>query len=166
MKLAHWTDLENAVEARLKALLVHFPLFYLRLYDTKSAGNYLPAQPCDFLIWTPNRSGIFLEVKYSSAGESLRSVFSNNVSDQQLASARLAHRAGQHYLILFYSAASKCFELWDGKYCADRRSMGKPLELLQRRLSQSLHETLEVGVLGLDEEKLRRMAVKTTLRNP
>ena len=160
MKIAHWADLEDEVERRLKKLLVHFELMYLRLYDTKSAGNYLPAQPSDFVIWVPERPSIFLEVKYSGVSDTLRSVFANAVSDQQMASARLADRAGQRYEVLFYSAPAAMFELWNGVYCAERRSMGRPLELPQRTISSSLDEILQVHVLGLDEEKVRRVEAK------
>jgi hypothetical protein len=160
MKIAHWADLEDEVERRLKRLMTHFELMYLRLYDTKSAGNYLPAQPSDFVIWVPGRPSIFLEAKYSGVAESLRSVFANAVSDQQMASARLAERAGQRYAVLFYSAPAAMFELWNGAYCSDRRSLGKPLELPQRIVSASLDEILQVHVLGLDEEKVRRVEAK------
>lgn len=161
MKIAHWTDLEDEVEKKLKKLLTHFELMYLRLYDTKSAGNYLPAQPSDFVIWVPEKPSIFLEVKYSGVAESLRSVFANAVSDQQMASARLADRAGQRYEVLFYSIIADRFELWPGKYCSERRSLGKPLELPQRVISASLDEILQGPVLGLDEEKVRRIEAKT-----
>lgn len=160
MKIVHWADLEDEIEKKLKSLMVYFPIMYQRLYDTKSAGSYLPAQPCDFLVWAPKTPGIFLEAKYSGIAESLRSVFSNAVSDQQLASARLASRAGQKYWLLFYGARSAVFELWDGKYCSDRRAMGKPLEITQRVVCPTLGEALETHVLGLDQEKLRRLAAK------
>lgn len=158
--IAHWAKLEDVVEARLKKLAASFPLMYLRLFDTKSAGNFLPAQPSDFLVWQPERPGIFLEVKYSAQAESLRSVFSNAVSANQMASARLADRAGQKYSLLFYSAPAAMFELWDGAYCARRRSLGKPLELAQRVVSNSLERIIDIELLGLSEEKLRRLAAK------
>lgn len=159
--IKHWGDLEDEIELRLKKLMQRFPIFYLRLYDSHTAGTYMPPQPSDFILWPPKGKekppSTFLEAKYSGTAESLRSVFSNNVSDGQMASARLVARAGREYKILFYSATARQFELWDGFYCAERRSIGKPLELGQRIVGLSLDAMLEEHLLCLDPEARRRI---------
>lgn len=143
MGINSWQDLEKAIEKFLKEKQRTMPLFFHRFYDTRSAGNYLPGQPSDFLV-IHNGKTHFIEAKFSEVHDSLKSTFSNAVSATQTASARLVKRAGANYVFLFYSAASKNFEVWDGKYASECRSRGKPLELPRRRL----HNSLENAILG------------------
>lgn len=130
-EIVSWQTLEDAVQEELTFLCRTNPMIYQRLYDTKSAGAYLPAQPADFLAVYDGKF-MYIECKYGAYAESLKSVFSNSVSDFQLASARLTNNARGNYWIIFYSAASKKFELWSGVYCDSRRQSSKPLELANR----------------------------------
>lgn len=152
-----WKDLETGIAKLMDKAVQRLPVLYLRLYDTRSAGNFIPPQPCDFLIWPAGRPTVFLEAKHSMHAESLRSVFSGAVSDGQIASARLAHRAGRTYRILFQSAATGQCEVWDGFYCSERRSLGKPLELHERFLYASLNDAVYQGILGLSEAEQNRV---------
>jgi hypothetical protein len=155
-----WKKLEEEVQKKLKRVVSCFPTYSLRLYDTRSAGIYLPEQPSDFLVWTPKRDTVFLEVKHSSVHESLRSCFSM-VSDGQLASARLVKRAQQSYRILFNSGLSGVYELWDGFYCAERRAVGKPLELSKRLMvTTRFDEVIEQGIFEFDDVASFRLRFK------
>lgn len=129
--ISDWKSLEEAIQDELVARQRRQPLLFHRFYDTRSAGAYLPAQPADFGVLLEGR-WTYLEAKYSGAAETLRSVFSNAVSDQQLASAKLAARAKGSYWFLFYSGVSRCIELWPGEYCAGQRDKGSPLEVSRR----------------------------------
>ena len=143
MKINSWKDFERVIETFLKERQRHMPFYFHRFYDTLSAGAYLPPQPSDFMV-IHNGKAHFIEAKFSEVHESLRSSFANAVRAEQTASARLVKRAGANYVFLFYSKAANHFEVWDGKYAAHRRSIGKPLEITQRRL----HTSLENAILG------------------
>lgn len=131
--LAHYTDLEQAVQEILAAVSRKHPAMWGRFYDTKSAGNLIPNQPSDFWMVYKGRM-VFVEVKFSEAAESLSNVFSKAVSDNQIASSRLAHRAGGSYWVVFYSSLSRQYEVWPGQHLAGSRSFGKRLELKARTL--------------------------------
>ena len=143
MKINCWQDLEKEIEAFLKERQRRSNLFFHRFYDTRSAGNYLPSQPADFLA-IHNGKTFFIEAKFSEVHDSLRATFANAVRAEQTASARLVKRAGGKYVFLFYSKNSQQFEVWDGKYAAEQRSLGRPLELARRKL----HTSLENAILG------------------
>ena len=143
MNINTWQDLERVIENFLKERQKTMPLFFHRFYDTRSSGNYLPSQPSDFLV-IHNGKTHFIEAKFSEVHESLRSGFANAVRAEQTASARLVKRAGANYVFLFYSKVANHFEVWDGKYAAERRSQGRYLELSRRKL----HSSLENAILG------------------
>jgi hypothetical protein len=135
------------LEAALDTLFIDrtrkHKFFYHRFYDTRSAGNFLPEQPSDFLCINRGRAH-FIEAKFSEKHDSLKSCFASNVKKSQLASAFLIKRAMSNYWILFYSSTSQLFEVWDGGYCRERSKLGKPLELSERKT----YRTLESAVLG------------------
>lgn len=151
MKIATWRQLEEQVYAHGKERMRHYGVFIHRFLDTRAAGSYVSPQPSDFLV-LPQAGGrtVFLETKYSDGNETLRQCFSNAVSAQQMASARLVTRAKADYRVLFYSGISGVCELWDGMYLAECRSAGQRL-LLPARLavSSNLVEVLDTHVLRL-----------------
>lgn len=127
-----WNALEDAIAVYCKALQRQYPIFFHRFSDSRAAGNLIADQPADFLLLSKGHGATFLEAKFSEVHDSLRSCFSGAVTASQLASARLAHRAGQRYLILFHSSCAHRFELWPGDYCAGQRGLGQPLALERR----------------------------------
>lgn len=137
-----WQAFEAAIRKELEEKKRGSRLAYHRFYDTKSAQGVLPAQPADFLV-TFSGTPSLIEAKHSQVHDSLRSCFSSAVDVQQLASARVWTRARAGYFIFFYSLPSKNIEVWDGLYCADRRSLGKPLELVKRKIYGTVKEALE-----------------------
>ena len=137
-----WQDLESAVQDELEYLQRIGPTMFQRFYDSKSAGNLMPKQPADFGVLHKGHWA-YLEVKHSKKSETLKSVFASAVRANQLASARLAARAGGSYFILFASLVDEQYELWDGAYCATRRMESKQLQLQQRLLiTEDLKEVL------------------------
>lgn len=143
----NWVELENAVDAFLRERMKRNNCFAIRFYDSKSAGNYLPAQPSDFLAINNGKS-IFIECKFSEVHDSLKSCFAGAVSANQTASAYLAKRAGARYVFLFYSARTGQYEIWDGRYCASRRSLGKPLETVKRLVFTNLESAILGGAFN------------------
>ena len=140
--LERWQDMEDEMDKVLKQALSKHPLSYLRLYDSKSAGNLLPAQPADFLVSFQGVTTL-IEAKFSEVNKSLRSCFSSNVDSQQIASARIWMRSGADYLFLFYSKVTFSVEVWPGQHCIECRSEGKPLQVLKRRTYSSTQKALE-----------------------
>lgn len=149
-KITRWQSLETAIHDHCKARMMHYGVLIHRFYDTKAARTFLPAQPADFLVLPQTGKVIFLEAKFSEGHESLRECFAGAVKAQQLASARLVHRAKQEYKVLFYSGLSGLVELWDGLYLAEQRSAGERLNC-NFRLAHgfSLPELLDTHVLRL-----------------
>jgi hypothetical protein len=148
--IGDWVALEDEVESVLKALQRLHPVAYLRLYDSKSAGNLIPAQPSDFIASHKGTSGtklLFIEAKFSEVHESLYSCFSNNVGAGQLASARIWTRAGAYYIFLFYSNVSGLVEVWEGVHCAECRSSGSRLNKKYRRNYQTIEQAVRAELL-------------------
>ena len=152
-----WQDLENEIDAVLKSFMRSSPIFYQRFYDSKSAGNLLPPQPSDFLAISKGRSH-YIEAKFSEVHETLRSCFAHAVSGNQTASARLVTRAGAFYWFVFYSMQTQQFEVWDGLYCSERRSLGKPLELEKRVIYKSLEDVILGGIFNGHRAHVHRPA--------
>lgn len=134
-----WKQLENSVWAELKELVSFLPALPHRFYDSRSAGAAMPSQPADFLLILDG-APIFIECKFSEKHGSLRGCFSNNVDNQQIASAKLAIRAGATYYVLF---ASKSYvELWPGQYLVEQREAGKRLDLSERLYFPGVKEAI------------------------
>lgn len=125
--------LEAAIKTQLAERQKRQPLLFERILDSAAAGNLVAKTPADFYVLHSGKFS-YIEAKFSSTADTLRSTFANAVKSHQLASARLAVRAGGSYWVVFYSSVSKRFELWDGLYCANQRSKGSPLSLDRRTL--------------------------------
>ena len=115
-------------EARSQELFKHLKeykrLTFLRLYDSKSAGAYLPKQPGDFIVASPN--DVFLvECKASKTHKSLVSCAASNVSKEQAAEHWMWSRSGHTGMFLFISVVTGEIEVWDGKYIGDSRRCGR-----------------------------------------
>lgn len=145
MIITKWQDLEQEVQNTLQAEQRRKPLVWYRFFDTRSAGNFMPNQPGDFFAGYKGK-GWLIECKFSAVHESLKQCFSSAVETHQLASGRIWHRAEQGAIIVFYAAISGTVEVWDTKYCADRKSQGKRLELAMRRVYQSIGEALSAEI--------------------
>lgn len=94
---------------------------YARLYDTRSAGSYLPEQPGDFIV-SLNGKPFLLELKTSLKFGSLgskRAALTELVSDNQVAAARIWSRAGAIPLFLFKEGGSSDIEIWRGEDVAE-----------------------------------------------
>jgi hypothetical protein len=151
MKIGSWKQLEERVYQHGRERMTHYGVFIHRFLDTRAAGSFVSPQPSDFLV-LPQAGGraLFLETKYSEAHDTLRQCFSNAVSGQQLASARLVTRAKADYRVLFYSGLSGLCELWDGMYLAECRSSGTRLNLSARlAVASRVDEVLDQHVLRL-----------------
>lgn len=135
----------KALESTIKANLVERqkkqPILVERILDSAAAGNLVARAPADFYVLHSSRFS-YIEAKFSETAETLRSTFANAVKSHQLASARLAARAGGFYWIVFYSSVSKRFELWDGLYCANQRAKGSPLAIVERKLVADKLDTI------------------------
>ena len=153
--IATWKELENEIEKVLRERQRVGSTMFHRFYDTASAGNYLPAQPADFLA-VHNGRAYFIEAKFSEVHETLKSCFSGAVKPNQTASAHLVKRAGAEYVFLFYSRAIDHYELWDGEYCFQQRSRGERLHLSKRRVFTSLENTILGGVFNGSGYSLHR----------
>lgn len=147
MKLQQWQDLEAGIDGYLKVRQRTDKLAYQRFYDTKSAGNLMPAMPADFLIGYGGRA-LFLEAKFSEKYKSLRSCFANNVDGNQTASARIWGRAKIGYVFLFYSKPAKKAEVWNGQYCALCRSQKLVLDSAESWNYASVEEAID-GTLDI-----------------
>lgn len=64
--------LEGKLQTALQDFMTNKPSFYYRFYDTQSAGNYLPAQPGDFLWLIPGVPAILVEAKSTEAHATLK----------------------------------------------------------------------------------------------
>jgi hypothetical protein len=142
-----WQSLEDEIQQFLVARQRIGKTMFHRFYDTRSAGNFMPGQPADFLVIN-NSKTYFIEAKFSEVHESLKSCFSGAVSGNQTASAHMADRAGATYVFLFYSQKADLFELWDGEYCFQQRSKGQRLHLGARRVFKTLENTILGGVFS------------------
>lgn len=127
---------EGRVQSALEVMMRTGPTFYQRLYDTRSAGGFLPAQPGDFIGVTQG-TGWLLEVKASGKygsladGGALRSL----VKDHQALGGYLMTRASGKSLFVFYGRHSRQLEVWDG--AAVRETYVVPRAKLQAGLIRS-----------------------------
>ena len=158
--ITHWKELETALDTLFINRTRKHAFFFHRFYDTRSAGNYLPDQPADFLCLNRGRVH-FIEAKFSERHDSLRSCFAGSVRKGQLASAFLVKRAMGNYWILFYSSNSRLFEVWDGGYCREQYKQGKRLEISERKT----YRTLESAVLGGMFNGYRKDLLRSTSRS-
>ena len=95
--------------------------YTMRLYDTKSAGNFLPSQPGDFISIYQGLP-ILVEAKSSSKVSSLsqsRAALTSLFDNEQLAKGRLWVRAGGSASVIFQCQESRMIEVWDMGYLRD-----------------------------------------------
>ena len=112
---------ETIVQEALELLERQYPSTFVRLYDSTSAGlgsggNYIPAQPGDFIYVLDSTAIIImlLEVKSSKVHLSLTETTLRNVfSDNQISGSRRWLRAGALSLCVFHSIPGGCMEIWD-----------------------------------------------------
>ena len=129
-KTPAWKKFQDNVQDYLVSLVEHNPVVVERLYDTHSAGNFLPAQPADFRLLIRGIT-VLLEVKHSVKHRSLYSCFSSAVSDDQLAGHRMYLRAGGFCYFLFGSEIKKGdwnIELWPSQELRQCRLEGRRLK--------------------------------------
>lgn len=126
-------EFEGEVQDELQSYQARHPTVTLRLYDTRSAGNYIPSQPGDFIsVYFGNVN--LLEVKSSLSHctlEGKRAPLTELFDAEQVAKMRLWHRAGANVWVIFKDQNSDHIEVWSGNYiahcfitprlCADRK---------------------------------------------
>ena len=113
-------EFQDEVQKKLMEHMRTAPSYTMRLYDTKSAGAYLPSQPGDFISIYKGLP-ILVEAKSSgnvsslSQNRSALQLFDN----EQLAKSRLWIRAGGSASAIFRCQQSKNLEVWDMGYIRD-----------------------------------------------
>ena len=123
-KLGAW--FEDELKKLFKDLQGHMPCMWHRFTDSKAAGNYVRAQPGDFLLASP--TGVYLlEAKASGRYKTLVSGLSNLMKKEQAVPLRLWNRAKQRGFVFFINVPSGAVEIWDGYYVAVHRSRGHKL---------------------------------------
>ena len=124
-------EFEKHVQDELMKTMKTLPTYCHRLYDSRSAGTYLPSQPGDF-IFLCEGDAILIEVKSSGKYGSLagrRTPITGLFDAQQIAQMRLWIRAGGHSNVIFQDQQTKAMELWDGElivdtYLTDKAKLG------------------------------------------
>lgn len=98
-----------------------------RMYDSHSAGAFLPEQPGDFMGATA-RGATLLEAKTSIKHNSLRSCLSSNMDFGQAAELDLWEQAGHCAVVMFYAYQTGNVEVWPGGYVGRCRADGARLD--------------------------------------
>lgn len=114
-------DFEDHLQAAMKLLQQKHKFTFIRLYDSHSAGSFLPAQPGDFCGVAQGR-GFLMEAKSSAKVATLhgnKSVLSSNMGTTQAAAMKIWYRAGAVVLVPFLAQGTGEVEFWDGKYLAE-----------------------------------------------
>ena len=114
-------EFEDDVRLVLDGYIRRNPTAYLRLYDTRSAGNFLPSQPGDFVAVLEGKATL-IECKASEKHDTMvgnRTLLTKNFSDGQVAYMRVWHRAGANTIVLFLSANFDIIEVWSGNHLAE-----------------------------------------------
>ena len=112
---------QDDIQEVLSAMPTTERAFFHRLYDSRSAGAYLPDQPGDFILLY-HGGALLIECKSSTMFDTLaggRRNLTSLFSDQQVASMRLWLRAGGVPMVLFKSHNTGIVEAWGGGYIAD-----------------------------------------------
>lgn len=113
-------EFEDTVGQFFKDLSRRTRSHWHRLYDSHSAGSFLPAQPGDGLFLYKGAQHL-IEVKSSEANDSLASGLSELVSKEQAALMRFWERAGAICHYIFLDQKTGAVEWWDGAYVANTR---------------------------------------------
>ena len=106
---------ESICQTMLDRLMQKGPTFFSRLYDTRSAGAFLPQQAADF-TGAHEGKAFLLEAKGTVVHESLMAggAMRKLLKDHQVLASYLMQRAGGLGLIAFRSRVSEEVEIWDG----------------------------------------------------
>lgn len=106
---------EGECQKMLDQLMQKGPTFFSRLYDTRSAGAFLPQQAADF-IGVHHGKGFLLEAKGTVVHDSLMAggAMRKLLKDHQVLASYLMQRAEGIGLIAFRSRSSEELEIWDG----------------------------------------------------
>jgi hypothetical protein len=140
-------EFENKVEEALKPLRDKNKLAYLRLYDTHSAGNYLPQQPADFIVSAQGFTWL-LECKASHKYSSLADGFKELVPVEQAAQYGIWVKQGVNSIVLFYAGSTGIIEAWKGKSITHKRSAIKTtLSTSEDLLLSFFEDELQVGIV-------------------
>lgn len=110
-------EFEGKLQVEMSARMQKSRAYCHRLYDTKSAGNYLPSQPGDF-IYLVRGTAMLLEIKSSAKYPTLagkRTPVTDLFDNEQIAKMRLWARAGGATVVVFMDQATNTIEVWDGK---------------------------------------------------
>jgi len=107
-------DFEETTRLILKALTLKRKSMFHRLYDTHSAGAYLPEQPADFLFMYEGKLTL-IECKSSAKYETFPAGLSSLMEKEKAPLIRMWLRAGARCLFVFLSQSSGMIEFWDGK---------------------------------------------------
>ena len=124
-------------------------LNFVRLYDTKSARNFLPAQPGDFIV-ASGRAHL-LECKSSEKYRTLAEgqCLEDNVSAVQAAEHRLWAKAGNPCWFIFYSQPAGQVELWRGDVVglayAKKQTLGEPEVAVGINMLSELLQVMFIG---------------------
>lgn len=112
-ELGKWFEAE--VQKCLETLQQKQSATYQRLYDTASAGSFMPKQPGDFIV-VYQGIPFLLEVKSSTRYQSLTDggAMRSLIKDHQIAAQRVWHRAGAAGGFIFLGADKESVEFWDG----------------------------------------------------
>lgn len=109
-------EFQDHVQRLLTSFENRYPTTTQRLYDTRSAGNYLPSQPGDFItLWKPTTFLIEAKAttKYRSFSEN-RAVLTSLVDIEQAAKMWMWDRAGAITLYVVKFSETSVVEFWDG----------------------------------------------------
>jgi len=119
---------EEEFQLYLKGLMQKYPAVPHRLYDTRSAGSYLPDQPGDFFLLFKGALHLW-ELKSSEVHDSLAANLSGLLSKEQATHHKLWRRAGAVTHVLFLQQRTGRVELWHGGHVAEvRHAAGKRLK--------------------------------------
>lgn len=111
-------EFEDETRLALDKMMSKQPSFFIRLYDTRSAGNYLPSQPGDFISIHAGKA-FLIECKVSEVASNInRAILTKNFSDHQIAAMRLWARAGGEAIVPFLSVETNLVHIWQGAHLA------------------------------------------------
>lgn len=117
-------ELEDELKAIFKELQETNPIFWHQFPDTKSARNFIAAQPSDFLVGSPFAPMALVEAKASEMKPSLAACAKAAIRPSQIGMHMKWHRAGYPSLFIFYCQADNVVELWEGSYVVSCISAG------------------------------------------
>lgn len=154
MKTKTPQEVGKSIESEFQLMLNTFsqktPLSYERLYDTHSAGSYLPPMPSDFIVGYDSVTH-FIELKSSASFSSLMDggALRNLVKDAQVAKMRMWVRAGCPCWFVFVSQKSGTVEWWNGRkviqaYLTPRGKLVDEIEYVSDSSPKTPSELIEI----------------------